>query len=159
MTNAFITHQPSRHSDVADKHQASIAANLADRVEKAKAAQNQQLLALLYQEQQQLARQLPQPRQIVGVVAQWAHSQWQRLHSAIVESDILSVERIVGESGILLWRAYDPVSGETRYAESESEIVDWIETSRTCGVTPGILGLWGWQSQIIRTPARGTSES
>jgi len=95
MTNAFITHQPSRHSDVGDKHQASIAASLDARLEKARAAQNQQLLALLYQEQQQLARQLPLSRQGFGVVAQWAHSQWQRLHSAIVESDILSVERVV----------------------------------------------------------------
>lgn len=158
MTNTFITYQSSRHSDVADKHQSSIAARLAERVEKARVAQNQQLLALLYQEQQQLTRQLPLSRKLFGGV-QWAHTLWQRLQSAVNQSDTLSVEQIVGESGTLLWRAYDPVSGETRYAESASEIVDWIETSRTCGVTPGIVGLWGWQSQIIRMPAGVGSES
>jgi hypothetical protein len=152
MTNAFVTHQSSRHLDVADKHQASIAATLAHRLAKARDAQNQQLIALLEHEQRQLARQQPVTEFIFSTAAQWVETLRQRLVSAIAQPAALSVEQIVGDSGAILWRAYDPTTGETRYAESDAEIVDWIENSRARGMAPGILGLWGWQDSAFRQP-------
>ncbi len=151
MATFFITHQTSLHPQLVAKHQANIAAALAHRLEKAKMAQNLQLVALLEQEQRQLQGQVPGVQGLWTASVQWLANLRAQLVQAVAEPAELSIERIVGDSGHVLLRAYDPETGETRYAETESEIVDWIETSRARGMTPGILGLWGWQHSALNS--------
>jgi hypothetical protein len=146
MATFFITQQTS--PQLATQHQANIAATLAHRLEKARMAQNLQLVALLEQEQRQL--QAPVAQRFWEASGQWLTNLGTQLVQAIAHPAELSIERIIGDSGEVLLRAYDPETGETRYAETENEIVDWIETSRARGITPGILGLWGWQHSVLK---------
>ncbi len=99
------------------RHQANIAASLAHRIQKAKAAQNADLLALLEREQRQLS------------IASPIKAAWQRSINAL--PDRVSIEPLISETGAIAWRATDPRSGETRYAETEAELIDWIEDYRT----------------------------
>jgi len=113
MLNAVINSQ----SQIFAKHQANISGSLVRRINAAKANHNSRLLALLEQEQQQLANSVaPRLRN--------------RFWAWLTQSNELSVEEVKGAAGGNIWRAYDPSTGETRYGETESEIIDWIEASR-----------------------------
>lgn len=112
-------------TDLEAKHRANIAASLARRLEAARAAQNTHLVAMLEQEQKQLLKQ--------PTLFDWAtlRSQirqlWQTWRDAIERQSQLSVERVVDRSGVIWWHAYDPQTGKALYAESESEVMQWIE--------------------------------
>ncbi|KAM3093054.1 hypothetical protein ACKFKF_30105 [Phormidesmis sp. 146-12] len=114
-------------SKIAAQHQAAILASLSHRIAVAKASQNVELVFLLEQERRQLAQV---DRHGVQAVTNHLKQVWNNWMRAIDESSRLSVERIVGDSGVILWRAYDPMTGKTLYAESTSEVVQWIEDNR-----------------------------
>ncbi|MGV0027534.1 hypothetical protein [Phormidesmis priestleyi] len=122
-------------SEIAAQHQAAILASLSRRIAVAKAAQNVELVFLLEQERRQFDQNnQPRMRAISSSDPQGVADQikqvWRNWMRAIDESSRLSVERIVGDSGVILWRAYDPMTGKTLYAESSSEVVKWIEDNR-----------------------------
>jgi len=106
------------------RHQASIAASLNRRLEVARATQNFQLIALLEQEQQQLGLA---PKQHGSALIAKIKQVWNSWMDAIAHHSMLSIDQIMSESGTVLWRAHDPRTGKTLYAESECEIVQWIE--------------------------------
>ncbi|MBW4657544.1 MAG: hypothetical protein KME15_02625 [Drouetiella hepatica Uher 2000/2452] len=106
------------------QHRAAIAASLTRRLEVAKAAQNFQLIALLEQEQQQLG--LVKKQHGLALVAK-VKQVWNSWMDAIAHHSMLSIDQIMSDSGTVLWRAYDPRTGKTLYAESESEVLQWIE--------------------------------
>jgi plasmid maintenance system killer protein len=112
-------------SEIAAQHQAAILASLSRRIAVAKASQNAQLMALLEQERCQLDQ--GSDRRGLWAIVRRIQQGWNNWMRAIDESSRLSVERIVGDSGAILWRAYDPMTGKTFYAESTSEVVQWIE--------------------------------
>ncbi len=152
MTNAFLPHGRSPHSrsyqsELAAQHESSMAASLARRLAKAKADGNPTLIALLEAEQRQLHPPLPLIQRALVHSVRWSQALWQRLTAALARPVEISVEQIVGDTGATLWRAYDPATGDTFYAATESEVVDWIETSSQRGVDRQILGLWGWQGR------------
>lgn len=113
-------------SKVFAQHQATIAASLAHRLAVAKAAQNNQLVALLDQEQRQLDRT---SNRVLGLseLAANVKRTWHSWLDALDRHTQLSVKRVVGESGMIFWHAYDPQTGKSLYAESSSEVVKWIE--------------------------------
>ncbi len=111
-------------NEVDAQHQAAIAASLTRRLEVAKAAQNFHLVALLEQEQQQLG--LAKKHHGSDLVTQ-IKQVWNSWMDAIAHHSMLSIDQIMSDSGTVLWRAYDPRTGKTLYAESESEVVQWIE--------------------------------
>jgi hypothetical protein len=39
----------------------------------------------------------------------------------------ISIDLIPTSSGDFIWRGYDPRTGETRYGETEADMVDWLE--------------------------------
>jgi hypothetical protein len=114
-------------SETAAQHQAAILASLSHRIAVAKASQNIELVFLLEQERRQLNQD---DQRGVRAISDRLKQVWRNWMRAIDESSRLSVERIVGDSGTILWRAYDPMTGKTLYAESTSEIVKWIEDNR-----------------------------
>lgn len=99
-------------------------ASLAHRLEVAKASQNDYLVALLEREQRQLGveRTRVKGSSLIG----WLSQRWNDFVEAIANSSKLSVERISAD-GAIFWYAYDPQTGKALYAESESEVLDWIE--------------------------------
>ncbi len=113
-------------SKVSAQHQATIAASLAHRLAVAKAAQNSQLITLLEQEQHQLDRASNRTLSLseLGAAIKQAWHSWL---DTLDRQAQLSVKRVVNESGIVFWHAYDPQTGKSLYAESSSEVVKWIE--------------------------------
>lgn len=108
------------------KHQASMEASLAHRLEVARATRNTQLIALLEKEAQQIKAQAPHPvglPEIFSTVRYW----WAGVKQGIENSTKLSVEKIVDESGTTWWYAHDPRSGKTLYAETDTDVLQWIE--------------------------------
>lgn len=89
------------------KHQTNIYASLTRRIGIARATQNSYLLELLEQEQQQLERQL-QPQTL-----------WDWLNEPVYLSVTNEGDR---------WRGYDVRTKEVRYAATEAEIIDWLES-------------------------------
>jgi hypothetical protein len=125
MTNAF----QANDAEIFAKHRASIAASLAHRLEVARANHNTQLIAVLEREQQQLGLASTRPRNLSTLSQQLTHW-WQRLMNAIAIRSQLNVQQLQDSSGGLWWFAYDPRTGKTLYAESESDVVKWIEDNR-----------------------------
>lgn len=114
---------------ISAQHQATIAASLAHRLAVAKAAQNHQLVALLEQEQHQIDRTSNRSLGLSGLAVN-VKRVWHSWLDALDRHSQLSVKRVVGESGIIFWHAYDPQTGKSLYAESSSEVVKWIEDNR-----------------------------
>lgn len=124
MMNALLNHQ----SEVSARHRANIAASLAHRLAQARAARNFQLLSLLEQEQQQLNQRQPTQTNL-STLTQWGKAVWNRLVNATA-SPAVSIQAKTGDSGAVIWRAYNPTTGETRYAETEAEVIDWVESQQ-----------------------------
>jgi len=112
------------NSEILARHRANINASLAHRLEVARASQNDYLVALLEREQRQLGfeRNRVNGSSLIG----WLSQRWNDLVEAIANSSQLSVEQISAD-GAIFWYAYDPQTGKALYAESESEVLDWIE--------------------------------
>ncbi len=120
MTSAsFINSSVNSNSyspDLAIKHQTSISKLLRHRIEIAKSNQNFGLLTLLEQESQQLEQNFQKPQ--VSAKSFWS---W-----LITPTDIL-IEQVPSVSGGMVWRGYNPLTGHTRYGETEAEMIDWLE--------------------------------
>lgn len=128
MMSTLLNHQ----HELSAKHRANIAASLAHRLNRARAARNFQLLSLLEQEQQQLnQRQLTQTT--LPTLTQWGKAVWNRFVNATISCPAISIQAITGDSGDVIWRAYNPTTGETRYAETEAEVIDWVESQQYWG--------------------------
>jgi len=110
---------------VQNQHYANIEESLNHRLEVAKAAKNTRLVALLEQEQ----RQIRQQARAEGVLAgerNWLQRTWQRIVSALTDPT-LQIWQAVDETGNLWWCAYDPQSGKSVYADTETEMRLWIQ--------------------------------
>lgn len=112
-------------SEILARHRANINASLAHRLAVARATQNQQLVASLEREQRQFGMERGRVNGASSLI-QWLSQKWNELMEAIAKSSQLSVERISAD-GAIFWYAYDPETGKALYAESESEVLDWIE--------------------------------
>jgi hypothetical protein len=102
--------------ELALRHQASIFSSLAHRLEIARTNQNFQLLSLLEQERQQLAQNSPKSSGLIKGFWNW-----------LIQPTEISIDLIPTGSGDLIWRGYDPTTGETRYGETEADMVNWLE--------------------------------
>jgi hypothetical protein len=112
-------------SEILARHRANIKASLAHRLEVARANRNEHLVALLEREQRQIGVEPGYANGALSLV-QWLRQKWNELMQAIAKSSQLSVER-VSANGTIFWYAYDPETGKALYAESETEVLDWIE--------------------------------
>ena len=121
----------NNYSELSARHKANIAASLAHRLDQARATCNFQLLTLLEQEQQQLIQSEPNQQTAVSNSIQWGKAVWDRLINAIANRSRISIKAVtMSDSGAVIWRAYNPTTGETRYAETEADLIDWMEAQR-----------------------------
>lgn len=111
------------------QHYANLLSRLAQRMELARSRDDRHLLSLLEQEQRQLETEWSIQRAIAprqnGLKALWS-----RFKAALDNSSKLHVERLTGSGDATWWYAYDPCSGKALYAETESDVVKWIEDNR-----------------------------
>lgn len=121
MANVFQV----KDSEVFAQHRANIMASLSHRLEVARNTHNTQLIHLLEQEQRQLSSPhlLNQGTPILEAIQHW----WGSLTHAIASASSLTVQQMWDEQGNLWWYAHDPISGMSLYAETEAEVVTWIE--------------------------------
>lgn len=110
------------------RHQANVAANLTHRIEVARAEHNDALLALLEQEQAELLStwQTPAPTSW----RQRLRQSWQTWRWFSQNRLALRVERVQDAAGQRWWYAFDPNSGKTLYADSETDVLRWIEENQ-----------------------------
>lgn len=146
MANVCLTRPLSPSPELSARHQANITASLAHRLEKARTERNNQLVALLEQEQIQLETQ---ESVVSATPIAPRKTLWQRFIAKFSQPSAISVERVV-DSGSVFWRAYNPRTGETCYAETESEIIDWIEASPYRSHSQSMSGLWGWHGTFLK---------
>lgn len=111
----------SNPSSTWNRHQDSMMASLAHRLEAARMAQNFQLVELLEQEKQQISTQPQSPRS-----THWLQSFKQSVAEAIFGGTDLQVCRFANGSD-LWWYAIDPQTGRYVYADSEAELRLWIQ--------------------------------
>ncbi|MDX2271353.1 MAG: hypothetical protein NW237_05315 [Cyanobacteriota bacterium] len=107
------------------KHQENIAASLAHRLQSAQASHNTQLISALQQEQEQLRLS-----QQAAPAMQWLaglQQMWQRFCRALALDSELDVRIVVDSTGVSWWYARQPRTGETVYADTQSELLAWIE--------------------------------
>ncbi|MEM9447797.1 MAG: hypothetical protein AAGA75_04610 [Cyanobacteria bacterium P01_E01_bin.6] len=123
MATALYTHSPA----IAKQHVSNMAASLERRIEVARANNDNPLLELLLQEKAELdslpGQWVYAPQDIFGRVKSF----WKQMMQSIENANKLHVEKIVDGSGNTWWYAHDPRTGKTQWAESESEVVKWIE--------------------------------
>ncbi len=122
MHDIFFHPTPTR---VLSQHYANIEASLNHRLAIAKAANNTRLVALLEREQQQVRRQA-QADGVLPAEQKWFQRVWQQLVAAFTDST-LQVWQATDEMGNLWWCAYNPQTGESVYADTETEMRLWIQ--------------------------------
>lgn len=105
------------------QRQATLAVLLERRIAAAKARNDQSLLALLEQEQIQLDAEWSMEAQGSNPLQQL----WSWWVQSLNRNTQLSIEQIVDDRGQVWWRGFDPRTGKGIFAESEAEIVRWIE--------------------------------
>ncbi len=122
MSDVFFHPTPTR---VLNQHYANIEESLNHRLEIARAANNSRLVALLEQERRQIREQAKAD----GVLPRdqnWLQRTWQQLVAAFTDST-LQVWQAADDAGNLWWCAYDPLTGKSVYADTETEMRLWIQ--------------------------------
>lgn len=111
-----------------ETHHRNLLLNLNRRIEIAKTSSNAALVSLLEAERNQIERAWTQP-----LTANWGQlirQRWQQLQAYLAGRVQLQVEYVQDEAGQNWWYAFDPRSGKVLYAETENEVICWIEDNR-----------------------------
>jgi hypothetical protein len=106
------------------KHHANVAASLDHRLAIARAKQDQTLIDLLEQEQKQILGD--SDRQGRSLQHQLS-TLWEDLTTWIRGDSTVQVWQTVDSQGDRWWCAYNPKTGQSLYADSETEMRFWIE--------------------------------
>lgn len=122
MSDVFFHPTPTR---VLNQHYANIEESLNHRLEVAKAAHNTRLVALLEQERRQV-RQQAQADGVLPREQNWLQRTWQQLVATFTDST-LQVWQAADATGNIWWCAYDPQTGKSVYADTETEMRLWIQ--------------------------------
>lgn len=113
------------------QHRANLLADVERRLAVAKAAGNQSLQALLEGERQQLKSLWDRPTSAnaSSSTAGWdLRHVWQQVWDYFQHP--LQVEHVVDKQGHIWWYACDHHSGKTLFAETEADVIKWIEDNR-----------------------------
>ncbi|MBD0335642.1 MAG: hypothetical protein ICV62_09145 [Cyanobacteria bacterium Co-bin13] len=111
-----------------EQHRTNLLSNLNRRIAIAKSQPNEFLVALLEQEKRQIEADWTRPLKISPL--QRLRQSWSNLKTALANQSQLQVEQVQDEVGQPWWYVFDPRTGKTLYAESENEVVFWIEENR-----------------------------
>lgn len=111
-----------------ETHRANLLSNLNRRIAIAKSQGNPALIATLEKEKRQIELIWTQPLKLSPL--QSVRRFWADLVMNLANRAQLQVEQVCDEAGRLWWYAFDPRSGRTLYAETENEVICWIEENR-----------------------------
>jgi hypothetical protein len=124
VTNSAFLYDSSTVSDSYKKHLMSMWNSLERRIEVARANQNTELLAMLELEKSAIA-----PYQVTTIAAPANNfgSAWQGLWSLLLPKAEIKVKQICDRAGKQWWYAYNPLTGQAVYADTDNEMRMWIE--------------------------------
>jgi len=106
------------------KHHANVMASLNHRLEVARANQDGRLVALLEQEQKQIAAG---ERQRFGTLQHHLSDLWDDFLTFVQGKSDLQVWQTIDQQGDRWWCGYNPQTGQSVYTDSETEMRIWIE--------------------------------
>ncbi|MBD2175519.1 hypothetical protein H6F42_01135 [Pseudanabaena sp. FACHB-1998] len=124
VTNSAFLYGGSTVSDSYKKHLASMWDTLERRIEIARTNHNAELLALLELEKSAIAPY--QVKTIATPVNNFA-SAWQSLRNVLLPKAEIKVKQVCDRAGNQWWYAYNPLTGQSVYAETDNEMRLWIE--------------------------------
>jgi len=123
----YNNHSQAIAKQLSQQHLKNMIASLDHRIAVARANQDSRLMELLLQEKRQLESWSGDWAITPKNLIQKFRFLWQQIGRAIANGEALHVEKIVEASGEVWWYAHDPRTGKTLWAESEPEVVKWIE--------------------------------
>lgn len=82
---------------------------------------------MIYKELELIPDSVPEPQATQVQLASWLGNIWQSLISALKRANEPQIWQSLDYTGQLWWRVYDPVTGQTAYLESETEVSIWLE--------------------------------
>lgn len=111
-----------------ETHHRNLLLNLSRRIAIAKASGSTTLISLLESERSQIESDWEQP--LNTGLGQRLGRRWQQLQDFLASRVQLQVEHVQDQAGRSWWYAFDPRSGKALYAETENEVICWIEDNR-----------------------------
>lgn len=120
MTNSAHPHE----KNLFEQHHANLVASLNRRLDVAIANHDQGLIDLLEQERKQIAVDSDRSS---GSVTQQLATLWEDFTALIRGDSQVRVWQAVDSQGDRWWCAYNPQTGDSIYADSETELRHWIE--------------------------------
>ncbi len=130
MTFTTVAHS---NTQLRVKHSSSVASLLAHRLEVARASHNDQLVALLEREYQQLMDRQTEPLQgsrhnaSLGAIAIWWHGVWSNFADTIPGLYQLQIEESTDSQGQSVWQVHYPKTGQVFSTSSKTELQAWVQ--------------------------------
>lgn len=118
VTDSALFFGGSTVSDSYKKHLASMWASLERRFEVARASHNTELLVMLELERSAIA-----PNQVETPAA----SLWQGLRNLLFSKAEIKVKQVCDRAGNQWWYGYNPITGQSVYADTDTEMRLWIK--------------------------------
>lgn len=81
------------------------------------------------QKLEQIYNYKPEPQNNRPTCRSWLKKMWRSLVTALSQNAEMRVWKTEDKTGRLLWKLYDPITGETFDFNSENEVRTWIEES------------------------------
>ncbi len=124
ITDTSLLLSSSKVSDSYRKHIASMWDSLERRIEVARINHNTELLAMLELERTAIA---PYQGTTMAAPVNNVESLWQALRNILLPKAELKVKQVCDRAGNQWWYAYNPITGQSVYADTDNEMRRWIE--------------------------------
>lgn len=121
MTNTLHVHD----DQILSRHRDSIMTSLAQRLQRARSANDFRLVQLLEQEKQEIEQEVSLPRSR----SHWLTKTQSWLSSILFGKAELQISQFVDSTNDQWWYAFDPQTGQCVYADSEAELRLWIKNN------------------------------
>ena len=119
-----MTFSTAGQANPTQTHQANLLTSLARRLEAARAHQDQQLVAALQHEQEQLSA-FEQPTSASSRLEQT----WMGFAETLSDWTKVQIEQTTDSQGNPGWYVYNPQAGEAMFTQSKDEMNQWIKSS------------------------------
>jgi len=119
-----MTFSTAGQASLTQTHQANLLTSLTHRLEAARAHQDQQLVAALQQEQEQLST-VAHPASASSRLEQV----WMGFAETLSDWTKVQIEQTTDSQGNPGWYVYNPQAGEAMFTKSQDEMNQWIKSS------------------------------
>ncbi len=119
-----MTFSTAGQATLTQTHQANLLTSLARRLEAARAHHDQQLVAALQNEQEQLSASAQS-----ASAGSRLEQKWMGFAETLSDWTKVQIEQTTDNQGNPAWYAYNPEAGEAVFTQSKEEMNQWIKTN------------------------------